>query len=181
MRVEALVVVAVLSFLAPAIAAGQGVSIQGAAGSNIDLGGNTQAISVGVAAGRRVEFLVSGERIHVPTKVTQFPNGSSATRHGTSTFVSGEVRFLPLTFERISPYALAGLGAGKTRLNVNDIFPNPVTNNTRLMFFGGGLRVPVTDGLSVFGDLRLVLQVEDAGDGGLFLFAPVRGGIAWRF
>jgi hypothetical protein len=181
MRVGALVVAAALSFLAPAVATGQHVSIQGAAGSNANVGGNTQSISVGFAAGRRVEFLVSGERIHVPTEVRVFPNGSSATRHGTSMFVSGEIRFLPLTFDRVSPYALAGLGAGVSRLNVNDRFPNPVTNNTRLLFFGGGLRVPITDRVSVFGDLRLVLQVEDAGDGGLFGFVPVRGGVAWRF
>lgn len=173
-----------VALIAPGVAAAQDpgrVSVQVAAGGNINVPGNTQAVSIGVAVGDRINILVGGERIHMPTEITEFENGMSATRGGTTTFVSGEVQVLPFTFDRVSPYVLAGVGRGVTRLNVNDIFPNPVTNDATMMFFGGGLRIPVTDRLSVFGDLRFTLQLESAGDGGVFLFVPVRGGVAWRF
>jgi hypothetical protein len=75
---------------------------------------------------------------------------------------------------------LAGAGAGQSRLNVNDIFPDPITNAAALMFFGGGIRVPATRHLSVFADVRFTLQLERE-NAGVFLFVPVRGGLAWRF
>ncbi len=185
MNVQVVVVVLALSLVLPAVAAAQNdsgrVSIQGAAGSNVNVGGNTQALSVGFSLGDRVNILINGERIHMPTEVTQHEQSVSTTRGGTTMFVSGEVQILPLTFSRVSPYALAGAGRGISRPNVNDTFPDRVTNDAGLLFFGGGIRVPVTERLSVFGDLRFVLQLESGGDGDVFLFVPLRGGVAWRF
>jgi hypothetical protein len=177
-------VVSAILFGVPTVAAGQGgvghISIQGALGTNGNVGGNTQALSVGFWAGDRIGVLVSAERIHMPTEVTQHVNGFSATRGGTTTFVSGEVQVVLFTFTRVSPYALAGAGRGVSRPNVNDIFPGPVTNDASLLFLGGGVRVPATEHLSVFADTRFVLQLERQG-AGVFLFVPVRGGLAWRF
>jgi hypothetical protein len=182
MNARVLFAVAVLSFVAPAVAAGQGagtrVSLQGAFGSHINGGGNSQSISVGVSTGERIGFLISAERSHLPTEVRRYDHGDGATRGGTTRFISGEVRFLPLPFNRVSPYALGGVGRGISRPNVNDLFPDRVTNDATLLFAGGGVRVPVTEQLSAFADMRFVIQGE-RGEAGVFL--PVRGGVAWRF
>lgn len=44
-----------------------------------------------------------------------------------------------------------------------------------------GVPVPVTGRLSLVADMRFVLLGEDSDDGGVFLFGPIRGGLAWRF
>jgi len=183
MKAWVLFAVTALTFV-PAVAAAQGagprVSVQGAFGSPIATGGTSQTVSVGFSPGERFDFLVSAERIHVPTEVNRYENGFGATRGGTTRFISGEVRFAPFTFDRVSPYVLAGLGRGTSRLNVNDIFPDPVTLETGLLFAGGGARVALTEHLGVFADVRFVLQVENS-EAGVYLFLPVRGGLAWRF
>jgi hypothetical protein len=184
MKTHRLVLVTALLLAAPPAATGQAppgrLSIQGALGTNANVGGNTQALSVGFRAGNRVGIFVNAERSHLPTEVTEHEHGSSATRGGTTTFVSGEIQVLPFTRTRVLPYAVAGVGGGVSRPNVNDIFPERVTNDAGLVFFGGGVRVPATEYLSVVADLRWVLQVERQG-AGVFLFVPVRGGLAWRF
>jgi len=168
----------------PAVAAAQDnvgrVSFQGAIGTNANVGGNTQSLSVGFSPGERVTLLVSAARIHLPTEIEHHAHGSSATRGGTTRFVSGEIQVVPVTFTRMSPYALAGAGIGQSRPNVNDLFPDPVTNTAALLFVGGGIRVPATRRLSVFADGRFTLQLEREG-AGVFLFVPIRIGLNWRF
>ena len=185
MNARVLFAVAVLSFVAPALAAGQGTgtrfSVQGTLGPQINGGGDSQSVSFGFAPVQRLEFLVSGERIHLPTEVTRFEGGFSATRGGTTRFISGEARFVPFPSSRVSPYVLAGAGRGTSRPNVNDIFPDPVSNSAGLLFAGGGVRVSVVGGLSLVADIRYVLQTEDNGDGSVYAFVPLRGGLAWRF
>jgi hypothetical protein len=185
MTVRMLFAVGVLSFVAPAVAGAQGsatpFSIQAAGGLQLNGGGHNRSISAGVAFGRRIELLLSGERIHLPTTVTRFEDGQSVTRHGTVEFISGELRLSPFAFARLSPYLLVGAGRGTSRPNVNEFFPDPVSNDAILLIAGGGLRVPLTDHLSVVADMRFVMLGEDSDDGGVFLFAPVRGGLAWRF
>jgi hypothetical protein len=164
-----------MSFVAPALAAGQGpISVKGALGTQINEGGDNQSISVGFSPHAQWDFLINAERIHLPTDVTGF----GATRGGTTTFVSGEVRFVPLTLNRISPYVLASAGRGTSRPNVNEIFPDSVTNDAWLLFVGGGVRVPMTERFSLFGDIRAGIQGELDTVGALL---PVRGGVAWRF
>lgn len=176
-----LLLTAVLAIVSPAVAAAQDharFSVQGGAGTMLNVGGNTQSVSFGFWPGERVGLLVSAERIHLPTEVEQFDNVQSVTRGGTTTFVSGEIRWLPLTASRVSPYLLAGAGRGTARLNVNEHFPNPVTNPAMLFFFGGGVQVPAGDHLSVFGEVRMTGQLERDVP---FLFVPVRAGVSWRF
>jgi hypothetical protein len=170
--------IAVLSFVVPAVAAGQGVDsrigVQGAFGTNVNAGGNNQSISVGFAPSQRLDLLISVERIHLPMETTQF----GATRGGTTTFVSGEVRFVPLTFSRTSPYAITGLGRGTARPNVNETFPNPAPHDAWLLFLGGGVSVPMTRRFSAFADMRFGFQSElDT----ISLLMPVRAGVALRF
>lgn len=183
MKSYMLCVATLLSLGLPALAAAQGTgglfSLQGAVGANANVGGHTQSLSLGVSPGEHVTVLLNAERIHMPTEINEYPGGFSATRGGTTTFVSGEVQ-VNARFGRVAPYVLAGAGAGRSRLNVNDRFPDPVTNTATLLFVGGGIRVPATAHLSVFADTRFTLQVEHEHDG-LFLFVPVRAGLAWRF
>ena len=175
-----LLLVSVALLFAPAAAAAQDtpVSIHGAAGTNLTGGGHSVSASLGLAAGQHVEFLISAERNHLPTDVDRFVDGFSATRGGTTTFVSGEVHFVPLTFRRISPYGLVGIGRGTSRPNVNELFPDVVENDATMFFAGGGVRFPVTNRFSAFVDVRFVMQ-EEAGE--LGAFNPIRGGVTWRF
>ena len=183
-NVRLLVAVTVLSFASPAVAAGQGpaisVSVQGAIGSHIGDGGDAESIALGVWFGERFGVVVNAERSHVPTDVTFFEDGYSASRGATTRFISGEFRYVPVTCKRISPYVIAGLGRGVSRPNVNEFFPDRVTHTVTLQFPGFGVGVLVAKHLSAFADLRFMFQSRsgepDAGG-----FGPVRGGLAWRF
>ena len=184
MNARLLVAVTVLSFVAPSLAAGQGtgisVSVQGALGSHIGDGGDSQAVSLGVMFGERFGAVVNAERSHLPTDVTFFENGYSASRGGTVTSISGEFRYVPITYKRISPYVLAGFGLGVSRPNVNKFFPDPVEHNVILQFFGGGGSVRVTEYASAFADFRVIL-LHRRGEPDAGIFGPIRGGVAWRF
>lgn len=178
-HVRALVALVALSAAAPAIAAGQEavgrLSLQGAVGTHVTDGGDNQSLAVGFSPHERWEILAAAERSHWPTRVTRY----GATRGGTTTFFSGEVRFIPFRVGRISPYAIASAGRGISRPNVNEIFPDRVTNDTWLVLFaGGGVRVDMSRRLSAFVDVRAGIQGErDV----IRLLVPLRGGFAWRF
>jgi hypothetical protein len=177
-------VLAVLSLVWPAVAAGQGtgigVSVQGAVGTHIGDGGDTQSASLGVWFGKRFGVVVNAERSHVPTDVTHFEDGYSAARGATTRFVSGEFRYVPVTYKRISPYVIAGVGRGVSRPNVNEFFPDRVTHTVTLVFPGFGSSVRLTEHLSAFADLRVMFQSR-VGEPDAGVFGPVRGGLAWRF
>jgi hypothetical protein len=184
MNARLLFAVTVLEFVSPAVAAGQGtgisVSVQGAIGSHIGDGGDAQSLSLGVCFGERFGVVVNAERSYVSTEVTFFEGGYSASRGATTRFISGEFHYLPVTYKRISPYVIAGIGRGVSRPNVNEFFPDRVTHTVTLQFPGFGVRVLVTKHLSAFADMRFMFQSRrgepDAGG-----FGPVRGGLAWRF
>jgi hypothetical protein len=170
--------VCLLSLIVPAVAAGQGagtgVSVQAAVGTHINTGGDGQSVAIGFSPNQRWDFLIGAERSHWPTEVTP----SSATRGGTATLLSGEMRFSPFTVNRVSPYVLAGVGRGLSRPNVNEMFPGRVTNDAWLMSFGGGVRVDLNRRLSAFADVRSgILGERDV----IILVLPVRAGMTWRF
>jgi hypothetical protein len=183
MNTRVLFAVSVLLSVAPAGAAGQGtgsrVSVQGSAGTDINAGGDSQSVSIGFSPNGRLDILISAERAHWPTEVTRSDGRDfSATRGGTTTFVSGGVRFLLVRGNRLSPYVLASAGRGISRPNVNDLFPERVSNDATLLFFGGGVTIALSERLSAFADIRFGIQSERDSIIGL---TPVRGGIAWRF
>jgi hypothetical protein len=183
-NVRLLFATTVLSFVSPAVAAGQGtgigVSVQGAIGSHIGDGGDTESLSLGVWFGEHFGVVVNAERSHVPTDVTFFDDGYAATRGATTRFVSGEFRYVPVTYKRISPYVIAGVGFGVSRPNVNEFFPVGIKHDVILQFPGFGGSVLLTEHLSAFADIRFMFQSRrgepDAGG-----FGPIRGGLAWRF
>jgi hypothetical protein len=178
-----------LFILSPRVVAGQTpdtastglgrFSLQVGAGPLLKSGGHTVSAAFGFSPIARVDLVVSVERDHLPFQRETFSDGFSVTRGGTLTSVSGELRASLFPPDRVSPYGLAGIGGGLSRPTVNDAFPDPVENDLRVAYFGGGLRVPLRNGLSVFGDARAMLALE-GGDGILGVW-PVRAGIAWRF
>jgi hypothetical protein len=179
------IVVLCLLLVVPAAANAQGsrtdeprVSVTLAGGSHLYDGGDVEAVALGFSPNRWVTLLLNLERNHVPTDVDQYADGYSATRGGTVTTASGEVQVALAPSRRFVPFAMAGTGAGRSRPNVNDLFPDPVENSTRSFYLGGGVRVPVGRALAVSVDAKVVLLAE-AGEAGAML--PIRVGIGWRF
>jgi hypothetical protein len=154
-------------------------SVAVAAGSHVNDGGDLLALSFGVAPSRSVTVLVNVERNHIPTRVTTYPNGYDATRGGTLTSVSGEVRQVVWHGPRIEPFWLAGGGAGRSRPNVNEFFPDRVTRIERLIYGGGGALFPLHPALAIVVDAKFVL--EQKADGEMGAMFPVRAGLTFRF
>lgn len=175
------IVGAVLSVLLVSTAAsGQSVALQGSAGPTITDAGRSLAAGVGFDLTPRLTLLFGVEQSHIFSRirVDQF-GGGSAFRGGQFTLGTGELRATILGRDRVSPYVFGGFGAGRSQLNVNEYFPRPATHGARVFFFGGGVQVPLRGGLSVTGDIRMVVGVE--GNEGIVAYAPIRAGIAWRF
>lgn len=181
---RAYVAAGALSLCAPALASGQGtgagVSVQAAAGSHVGEGGGSQSVGLGVMFGGRFGVVVNAERSHRPTDVTYFQDGYAASRGATTLFVSAEFRYVPIIVKRVSPYVIAGAGVGVSRPNVNRFFPNHVRHTVMLRFPGAGASVRLTEHLSAFADVRLMIQTR-RGEPDAGIFMPVRGGLAWRF
>jgi hypothetical protein len=142
-------------------------------------GGHTLSAAFGFSPVARLDLVANIERDQLPFERQTFADGYSVTRGGTLTAVSGEVRVSALPPHRLSPYGFAGIGGGISHPTVNDVFPTPVENDLRVVYFGGGLRVPLRGGLTVFGDARVMLALE--GDDGILGVWPVRAGVGWRF
>jgi hypothetical protein len=149
------------------------------AGPLLKSGGHSLSAAFGFSPISRVDLVVNIERDHLPFQRDTFGDGYSLTRGGTLTAIGGEVRASLLPPHRVSPYGFAGIGGGISRPTVNDVFPTPVENELRVVYFGGGVRVPIGGGLTVFGDARAMLALE--GDEGILGVWPVRAGIGWRF
>jgi hypothetical protein len=189
MKTQAWVVATLLLALMPrgaagqtAGAAGQGpdrFSFQAGAGPLLRSSGYNVSAAFGFSPLSRLDLVLSVERTHVPFQRADFRGGYSLTRGGTLTAVGGEVRVSFLPPHRVSPYGLAGIGGGVSRPNVNAEFPTPVENNLVVFYFGGGVRVPLRGGLSIFGDARAMMALE--GNDGIMGIWPVRAGVAWRF
>jgi hypothetical protein len=153
------------------------LSLQVAAGPALTLvggGGNVLSAAFGYSPASRLELLLNVERTYVPFRLY-----GSNTRGGTLTFVSGELRVALLPGARVAPFAMAGVGGGVSRPNVNAEFPDRVRNDLRVLYIGGGVRVPLRRGFSLWGDARCMLGLE--GYDGILAVWPVRAGVAWRF
>lgn len=173
-------VLVALWFMAPAMARGQGVSLHAAGGPTLGDSGYSVAAGLGFSPTPRITLLANAERSHLVSRREEFPGGSSFFRGGTFTLGSVELRVSLFGRDRISPYALAGFAAGRSRPNVNDVFPTPVVNGVRAPFAGGGVHVPLGQRITFFADLRLTLIVGTESDD-LYALAPLRAGLSWRF
>jgi len=181
--------IAVLSIvLMPCGAAGQtpdtaGVGlgrfiVEAAAGPLLPSSGHNLSAAFGVSPASRLDLLVSVERNYLPFQRQTFGDGYGVTRGGTMLAVSGEVRVSFLPPNRVSPYGFAGLGGGVSRPTVNEVFPAEVKNDLRVAYFGGGVKVPIRGGFTLFSDARAMMLLE--GNDGMVMW-PVRVGGSWRF
>jgi hypothetical protein len=176
-----LAVIAVLLLVSPDVASSQTVFLHGAGGPTMLDRGSSVAAGVGLSPTPRLTVMVDVERTHISSRLRTDDRGvSSAFRGGTLTVAVAAMRVTLLGPDRVGPYVLAGVAAGLSRPNVNDLFPSRVTNEVRGPFFGGGIQVPLRDRVTLFADVRMMLMVgKDADE--LFAVAPIRAGIAWRF
>jgi hypothetical protein len=175
-----LLIIAIL----PACAAAQSAdppprtTIQFAAGSNLYEGGSDISAALGFSPLSRLTLFAAVERNHVPSRIKQYENGYSVSRGGTLRSISGEAQLALLGERAAVPYVLAGMGFGTSRPNVNQYFPDPVTNDARVLFAGAGIRVAVRRQVSLVVDGRFHLVSEN---GELNALVPLRGGVAFRF
>lgn len=171
---------AVIVFTAPTVARGQQVSLHAAGGPTLGDLGHSLVAGLGVSPTPRLTFMANVERSHLVSRRQQRADSTSYFRGGTFTLASVELRVSLFGRDRISPYALAGFAAGRSRPNVNDTFPTPVVNGVRAPFAGGGIHVPFGQRVTFFADLRLALVVGTESDD-LSALAPLRAGLSWRF
>lgn len=163
--------------LIPGIAGAQ--SLQAAGGLTVKDPGTVVSAGLGFSPASRLDVVVSIERIHQPTRTEQFSGGTVVTRGGTMTFLAGEIRASLLPPGRVTPFVVAGLGAGVSRPNVNSQFPDAVQNDLRVIYAGGGIRIPAGPHFSVTADARIMLGIE--GSDSLVATWPIRAGVIWRF
>jgi hypothetical protein len=161
------------------VAHAQSLQLQGAAGPTIVDAGYSLAAGAGFSPLSRVRVMFSIERTHLASRLRSDGRGGvSGYRGGMLTLGSAELQVALFPTERVGPYALAGFAAGISRPNVTPTFPNPVRNDVRALFFGGGIHVPLNERISFFADGRMMIGAE-AGE--LLAVAPVRAGVSWRF
>ena len=156
------------------------LSVDLGAGSHLADAGDVESVSVGFAVSRLATVAATVERSHIPTKLSTFPGGSSVTRNGTLTSMSGEFRLTVPVGTRWTPYGLVGAGVGESVLNVNEFFPDPITRTANLGYVGGGVRYALHPAVALFSDVKLILVVgRDADD--VSARVPVRAGVSFRF
>ena len=169
-----------LLMVLPGAAQAQSFEVHASAGPTITDRGYSVAAGGGFSPTTRLTVAFNVERTHLSSRTTSDGHGGlSSFRGGTLLLGSGELQVVPLGHDRIGPYAVVGYAAGVSRPNVNEAFPNSVTNSAGALFFGGGLHAPVNERLSVFIDLRMMIGAE--GPEGIIAVAPLRGGLSWRF
>lgn len=182
-------VIALLSFVYPAVASGQSFQVQGSAGGtvvdsghNLSYGfnpGHSLAAGIGFRPTPRLTLLVDVERIRRASQRRLDARGNEfGFRGGTLTMAEAQLRVALFGPERIGPYGIVGFAAGQSRLNVSESFPDAVSNDARAVIFGGGIHVPLRDRLSLFADGRMIIGTE-ANE--LLAVMPIRAGLAWRF
>jgi hypothetical protein len=168
-----------LLLLSPSITSAQSFVLQGAAGPTLIDSGYSLAGGIGYSPTSHLTVLFDVERTHLSSRLRSDGRGGFAGfRGGTLMLGSAQLQVTPLGRDRVGPYGLVGLAAGVSRPNVNERFPDPVTNDARAIFFGGGIHVPLKGRVSLFADGRMMIGAE-AGE--LLAVAPIRGGVAWRF
>ena len=162
----------------PGVANGQSFELHGSAGPTMTDTGNSLAAGAGFSPTSRLTIVFDFERTHLSSRTSRNGGVVSSFRGGTLLLGTAGLRFEPFGRDRFGPFGVAGVAAGVSRPNVNDMFPGRVTNSVRAMFVGGGVHVPF-GALAVFADARIMVGSE--GNEGIVAIAPARAGIAWRF
>jgi hypothetical protein len=181
MRVNRGLLAVLIMLTYPLLASAQSFQVQGSGGPTLTDPGNSVAAGIGYAPTSRLAFQANVERTHLESQIRRDARNfvSSAFRGGTLTLATVELQVNVRKRDRFGPYGLVGFAAGRSRPTVNEHFPEPVTNDVRAMFLGGGILIPVRDRLSLFADARMMVGAE--GVEGIVGVAPLRAGVAWRF
>jgi hypothetical protein len=132
--------------------------------------GCVQPRAVGSPPGAYSDRIASSKRAAIPRTCSARQRPATITR-----FVNGEFRYVPVTYKRVSPYVIMGVGRGVSRPNVTERVPDRVSHEVTLVFPGFGAHVEVTEHLSAFADLRIMFQSR-AGEPDAGMFGPIRGG-----
>jgi hypothetical protein len=173
------VVVSLLLLTFPSFASAQSFAVQASAGPTLFDPGYSLNAGVGFLPTSHLAVLFDVERTHLSSRSSGDGRGGfSSFRGGTLTMAAAQLRVTPFGNDRVGPYGLVGVAAGVSRPNVNEAFPDPVTNDARAFVFGGGIHVPLKERFSIFADGRMMIGSE-AGE--LLAVAPLRAGVAWRF
>ena len=163
------------------LATAQSVGVHASAGPTFGESGYSVAAGVDLSPTSYLGFVLNLERTHVASRISHDGEVNSRFRGATLTLGTAELRLTAFPRRRIRPFGLFGMGAGKARGNVDEIFPGEgTTGDVRAVFFGGGLQVSVRERLSVFAEVRMMLVGETEGEG-LLGVGPARAGLAWRF
>jgi hypothetical protein len=155
------------------------LSLETAAGLHTYYRGDMQSVAFGFAPSRRLTLLVSAERSYVRDVVEQYEDGYGFERGGTETFVSAELRYAFFPDTRVSPYGVFGTGAGISRSNVTEFFPEKSKQNIQVIYYGAGARMPVRPWLDAYVNGRFTMSLGKSDY--LRVRLPVRAGLAWRF
>ena len=160
-------------------ASAQAFVLHGSAGPTLIDSGYSLAGGIGFSPTPHLTVLFDVDRTYLSSRLRSDGRGGVAGfRGGTLTLGSAQLRVTPFGRDRVGPYGLVGFAAGVARPNVNELFPDPVTNDVRAIVFGGGIHVPLKERVSLFADGRMMIGAE-AGE--LLAVAPIRIGVAWRF
>lgn len=171
----------ILLLLSQGVANAQSIEVHGSAGTTLRDGGYSVAAGVEFSPIPYLSCVFNAERTHVPSRVNRDAGGISTFRGATLTLGTAELRVTPFGRRRVGPYGLFGVGAGVARANEDPGFPGEgTTGSARSVVLGGGLRGPVSERLSIFVEVRIMLVAEVEGEG-LLGTAPLRAGVAWRF
>ena len=171
--------VSLLVLACPATGNAQSFVLHGSAGPTIFDRGHSLAVGMGFSPTSRVTVSFDVNQTHLSSRLRSDGRGGIAGfRGGRLTTGAAELRVSVFRHDRIGPYGIAGFAVGVSKPNVNDMFPDPVSNDVRAAFFGGGLSVPIRTGLNIFADMRTMVGSE-AGE--LLAVSLVRGGITYRF
>ena len=140
-------------------------------------------MAAGFSPARSFTLLLNAERSHIRDEITLYPDGYSASRGGTTRFVSVEARYAFFANKRVAPYAVIGTGRGTFQQNVSERFPDAEKQDISVFYFGPGVRIRVQRRIDAFVDARLIAQAITTGgnraEGGFFM--PLRAGVALRF
>ena len=176
---RAIPVVALLLFLSvPTLVTAQSFDVHASGGPTLVDRGYSVAGGGGWSPLSHLHLSVNAERTHLPMRVRSDTQSSSVFRGGTVTVGSAEAQLSLLARTRVTPYVLAGFAAGRSRPNVNERFPQEVTNDVRAVFAGGGVLVPLRPNVALYADVRWMVGAES---NELLVVAPLRAGFSWRF
>ena len=155
-------------------------SVEATAGPQVYYTGHALSVSFGFAPSRSLTLLVTAQRSHTEDDIDFYVDGYGAERGATEQFIAGELRYAFFPRKRVAPYLLFGFGGGTSRANVSDLFPETRQRNIGVVFYGGGVRIPVKPWLDAVVDARLIMAAEGRSDY-FGVQMPVRAGVAWRF